>query len=59
MKVPILMLATALLAATVATGGVFPYQYNVQRLDNGLKVILIPLQARAWRRTTRGAYREP
>ena len=43
MKVPILTLAAALCAATVATGGVFPYQYNVQRLDNGLKVILIPL----------------
>ena len=43
MRVPILSFAAALLVAAVAGAGVFPYQYEVHRLDNGLRVILIPM----------------
>jgi len=43
MKVPILTLAAVLLAGAAAAGGVFPYPHQLQRLDNGLSVILIPL----------------
>ena len=42
MKIPIMGLAV-LLGAAMAGAGVFPYQFQVHRLDNGLSVILIPM----------------
>jgi zinc protease len=38
-----LVAAVALVAATVAGAGVFPYSYTTHTLGNGLKVYLIPL----------------
>ncbi len=34
-----------LLGATVATAGVFPFSYEVNTLDNGLKVIMVPMHS--------------
>ena len=34
-----------LLSAALATAGVFPYRYEVNTLDNGLKVIMVPMQS--------------
>ncbi len=42
MRLSILGLA-ALVVAAAAGAGVFPYHYEVHRLDNGLNVILIPM----------------
>ena len=38
-----LIAAFALIGATAAGAGVFPFAYRVHTLDNGLKVILLPL----------------
>jgi len=37
------LMAALLLVANVATAGVFPYAHQTQTLDNGLKVVLIPM----------------
>ncbi len=38
-----LLAAMALLGATVAGAGVFPYSYTTHKLENGLTVVLVPL----------------
>ena len=43
MRSVLLFAAVALVGASVANAGVFPFRYRVHTLDNGLRVYLVPL----------------